>query len=458
MKIRLLSDLHRETGPFSYEDHGEDVVVLAGDIDVGARGIEWAKTIPKPVIYVAGNHEFWGGDLEQVSADMRAAAKGSNVHFLERDSVTMEINGERVRFLGCTLWTSFMGGNRNMVYAAKDGVRDYVKIRAGGWNKRNQRKIAAFEKRLRYESFPESDDQLHPAMLYDLHQRSVRWLEKQLESSYGDMVVVVTHHAPSMQSLLRARMISPGAERNFDKIRWREEEAMRMAAYASDLDLLIKRYESGMALWCHGHTHEPLDYALNSVRIACNPRGYHDKPLAGDGIFLRPSTEAVERDQREFALSPERGTTRGFERDKTIDTDDGLVPCLVPQAREKAEEWLPIIEELRKYIGNPQLEDPGLKRLLQRGLHDAASEANRIREEILEECELGTKFRFTGGVCFPGTISLWPDERSPGQVLQELIDAIERTHDFFDGDGYEHHIASTWDQFSKHWICAVSRG
>ena len=29
MKIRQLSDLHLETGPFTWEDQGEDVVVLA---------------------------------------------------------------------------------------------------------------------------------------------------------------------------------------------------------------------------------------------------------------------------------------------------------------------------------------------------------------------------------------------------------------------------------------------
>src|ERR1035437_9712065 len=107
MKIRQLSDIHLETGPFTYEDQGEDVVVLAGDIDVGTAGIEWAKTIPKPVIYVSGNHEHWGQDIYENLVAMRLAAKGSNVHFLENDEVNLTINGETVRFLGCTLWTDY---------------------------------------------------------------------------------------------------------------------------------------------------------------------------------------------------------------------------------------------------------------------------------------------------------------------------------------------------------------
>ena len=61
MKIQYLSDLHIETCPFEYEDCDVDVVILAGDIHVGRRGVEWAlETIKdRPVIYVLGNHEYY---------------------------------------------------------------------------------------------------------------------------------------------------------------------------------------------------------------------------------------------------------------------------------------------------------------------------------------------------------------------------------------------------------------
>lgn len=58
MKIHVLSDLHLETGPYEIPHHMQcDVIVAAGDIGVGTEGIEWLKTLGKPVVYVLGNHE-----------------------------------------------------------------------------------------------------------------------------------------------------------------------------------------------------------------------------------------------------------------------------------------------------------------------------------------------------------------------------------------------------------------
>ncbi len=60
MKIRLYSDLHLEFGPFDPPDAAADLVVLAGDIHVGVKGVEWAleQKFGCPVLYVLGNHEF----------------------------------------------------------------------------------------------------------------------------------------------------------------------------------------------------------------------------------------------------------------------------------------------------------------------------------------------------------------------------------------------------------------
>ena len=43
MRIHILSDLHNEFSPFAPEALGCDVIILAGDIDVKARAVEWAK-------------------------------------------------------------------------------------------------------------------------------------------------------------------------------------------------------------------------------------------------------------------------------------------------------------------------------------------------------------------------------------------------------------------------------
>ncbi len=69
MKILVLSDLHNEFEVFDALPIAADVVVLAGDIDVGTAGIAWAeRTFLAPVVYVAGNHEFFRGRIDDVLA------------------------------------------------------------------------------------------------------------------------------------------------------------------------------------------------------------------------------------------------------------------------------------------------------------------------------------------------------------------------------------------------------
>src|SRR5690348_16009237 len=105
MRIHILSDLHIEFAPFTPPPIDADVVILAGDSHVGVRGIQWAREIfsDKPVIYVAGNHEFYGGAYPTVLDKLRREAKGSNVNVVENNLVRV---GD-IMFLGCTLWTDF---------------------------------------------------------------------------------------------------------------------------------------------------------------------------------------------------------------------------------------------------------------------------------------------------------------------------------------------------------------
>lgn len=60
MRIHVLSDLHNEFDRHCPEAIQADVVVLAGDVDLGLRGLEWAAEVfaPTPIVYVAGNHEY----------------------------------------------------------------------------------------------------------------------------------------------------------------------------------------------------------------------------------------------------------------------------------------------------------------------------------------------------------------------------------------------------------------
>lgn len=92
MKIQLLSDLHIEFGAFEYIDVGADVVVLAGDIHTKDRGVKWAiDTIKdKPVIYILGNHEFYGKAYPKLIGELKQLSKGTNVHVLENDVMSID--------------------------------------------------------------------------------------------------------------------------------------------------------------------------------------------------------------------------------------------------------------------------------------------------------------------------------------------------------------------------------
>ena len=68
-------------------------------------------------------------------------------------------------------------------------------------------------------------------------------------------MVVITHHAPSKQS-----------------IEARQRESVLSAAYASNLDEFIETYQPD--LWVHGHMHNSSDYKHGKTRVMCNPRGY----------------------------------------------------------------------------------------------------------------------------------------------------------------------------------------
>lgn len=239
MKIQLLSDLHIEFGEFKFPDVRADVVVLAGDIHVKSQGLKWTLDNIKdtPVIYVLGNHEYYGKTYPKLASQLKEQAKGSNVHVLEKD--TMVIDG--VAFFGCTLWTDFniYGNPRQTGYECQQIMTDYKKI-----------------KRLPTYSKIRSID------VAQFHNQSLRWLSDALENTDSKTKVVVSHHGPSIKSLGEKLTGDPAS-----------------AAYVSDLEGFILSRKPDY--WLHGHIHNNSDYRVGSCRILCNPKGYKGEENKG---------------------------------------------------------------------------------------------------------------------------------------------------------------------------------
>jgi predicted phosphodiesterase len=67
-KLHILSDLHQEFSSFQPPSTDADIIILAGDIWKGNKGVYWARdTFPdKPIVYVMGNHEFYGFQRKEI--------------------------------------------------------------------------------------------------------------------------------------------------------------------------------------------------------------------------------------------------------------------------------------------------------------------------------------------------------------------------------------------------------
>ena len=162
MRIRILSDLHVDFGPVALPHVEADITVLAGDIRPGKSALKWiSENFPEqPIIYVLGNHEFYGSAIPKLIEDFRRMCAGSNIHILENDRLTID----GVRFLGCTLWTDFslFGDPAVAGREAAKVMNDYRRIRVSP----EFRRLTGMD-------------------TARFHARSLRWLREQLDSPCG---------------------------------------------------------------------------------------------------------------------------------------------------------------------------------------------------------------------------------------------------------------------------------
>jgi predicted phosphodiesterase len=210
MRLALTSDTHFEFGsqrPITL-DRDVDVLVLAGDIDrwdrVPARAAEIANGHARHIVFVPGNHEYYGQRMDKV-------------HFEETETFhplldsTFTLDG--VKFAGGTLWTDYaLDGNPALaMIVAENYLNDHRRIKMGATHG--------------YRKFLPRDAVV-------LHHMTRNFIMQ----SGAD--IVVTHHAPTAMSV-NAKYLGDSLN----------------AAYASNLTPIGK-------LWMHGRkctsSHEVL--------------------------------------------------------------------------------------------------------------------------------------------------------------------------------------------------------
>lgn len=233
MKIQLLSDVHTEfhhDGGASFADSTytdeADALILAGDIGdyhtIREALLLFAETwAPKPIIYIVGNHEFYGGTFEKTFQEINSAcSEASNILWLNHDYDWLmpdRPNAESVRFVGTPLWFRAHPDIPMM----KNQIGDYQHTKDNGvWiNDENTKALAFLERTLR------KDD------------------------------VLITHHLPSSVCVSDEYRGSP-----------------LNIFFVCEIGELIAERQPKLAVF--GHTHSSVDTMIGNTRVVNNPFGY----------------------------------------------------------------------------------------------------------------------------------------------------------------------------------------
>ncbi len=263
MLIQFASDLHLEFVERRWPQQrlllpapGAQLLVLAGDIHNGCRGVEAFADWPVPVVYVAGNHEFYDQSWQDTRARLREACDGTRVTVLDNDVLDI---GD-LRILGCTLWTDF---------------RLYTDARHPGPAQAQAVSMDIVERGLTdYRLIRSSSGLLRARETLADHEASRQWLTRQLARPWPGSTLVVTHHGPHPLSIaprFAGHPINPG--------------------FISDLSPLMPHVD----LWLHGHTHDSFDYRVGRCRVLANPAGYVlNRASPGAGVSLELENAAFD--------------------------------------------------------------------------------------------------------------------------------------------------------------------
>jgi len=225
MKIKLISDVHVEfhrDGGMHYcqtlPTDDVDLLIIAGDFGTlytMDTTLEVLLDRFREVIYVPGNHEYYGSNVKHVNDHMRTlAAQNSNLHVLIND--TTVVNGRK--FVGSTAWYNV---NENVIEMRKFS-NDFNMI---------------------------SD--MNFDTLQTLHDKCQMFLSDHVKQD----TIVVTHFLPLEESVSQ---------------QWKGNPSN--CFFVTDCSKLVQSREPWV--WCHGHTHVAKDYQYGKTRVICNPLGY----------------------------------------------------------------------------------------------------------------------------------------------------------------------------------------
>jgi len=247
-KIYYISDLHLEFEDeylleiYVDKEYKDSYLVLAGDICSYTSKSNFVKFFDyiskkfKRVIYVAGNHEYYKGTLDD-NRIINLLLPFDNIYFLQDEYITFE--DDDLTFYGSTLW-SRLDTNYENNSLAQSQLNDFKYIRD-----------------------PIDNELITRRLTGEMFEFSLELIKDFLESKPKGKIVIISHHMPLYEVIC-------------DKYK----NYVLNAAYASNLHDELKEYN--FDCWIFGHTHFSMKYnyinADNKViPFMCNPRGYYSE-------------------------------------------------------------------------------------------------------------------------------------------------------------------------------------
>lgn len=276
LKIQLMSDAHGRWGQI--DPHPEaHLAVALGDMSDGTEAVGWLAELGMPVIYVPGNHEYYGTDLSTGLDELRRAAWGTNVTVADRQTVTVGA----ARFICATLWTDHGGMDPDLALASSRALNDWRSIGVEQWLSDPDNLEAYDRARNEFQArwadrvamFPKNPDRMNPLVALIEHRRALTYLAQEISKPWAGPTIVLTHHAPTLHSLTFAGYFATLDCGAVSSKLSRKMRPHKIGAYANSLDYLLTN--STIELWLHGHLHQGIQFTVNGVGMITNPTGHH---------------------------------------------------------------------------------------------------------------------------------------------------------------------------------------
>lgn len=244
-RIILWSDLHLECGKFKVPKRPEDaetILILNGDIGERGKPREFVERCAKQfkfVLYILGNHEFYGGEYNAVKKYWKdREAEHDNLFVLDNEVFIHD----DIRILGATMWTDLNNGDFMAMEYAKRNMNDYHVIElytpneVGPYIHQNTRR-------------------LQPSDTIKYHAATISFFEEELSKEWDGTTIVCTHFSPS-PSLAAGEFANHPLN----------------PAFHANCDRLFNQYK--IDYWLFGHTHTAINVKLGDTYVMSNPRGY----------------------------------------------------------------------------------------------------------------------------------------------------------------------------------------